>query len=84
MCVCVIFNSGTLRMMFSQRGEYVTGLFCKHIILNHVFSRYKSSGRKIRGSSGGYGVLLFHAERTHFKLAVTSSNQFLLVVAYDR
>ena len=63
---------------------YVMGLFCKqHIVLNHVFFRYKSSGRKIRGFSGGRGVLLFRIGRTSFKLAVTSSNRFLSVVAHD-
>ena len=25
MCVCVIFNFGTSRTMFSQKGEHVTG-----------------------------------------------------------
>ena len=39
---------------------------------------------KIRNSSGGYGVLPFHVGRTWFKLAVTSSNQFLPVVAHDK
>ena len=62
----------------------VTGSFCKqHIILNHVFFRYKSSGGKIRGFSGGRGVLPFCIGRTSFKLAVTSSNQFLPVVVHD-
>ena len=66
-----------------KRGKYVTGSFCKqHIVLNHVFFRYKSSGGKIRGSSGGCGVLPFRIARTSFKLAVTSSNQFLPVVAH--
>ena len=83
MCVCVIFNFGTSRTMFSQKGKYVTGSFCKqHIVLNHVFFRYKSSGGKIRGSSGGRGVLPFRIGRTSFKLAVTSSNWFLPVVAH--
>ena len=62
----------------------VTGLFCKqHIILNHVFFQYKSSGGKIRGTSRGRGVLPFHVGRTWFRLAVTSSNRFLPVVAHD-
>ena len=34
-------------------------------------------------SSVGHGVLSFHIERTWFKLAVTSSNWFLLAVARD-
>ena len=33
--------------------------------------------------SGGHGVLSFPWERTWFKLVVTSSNQFLLVVVHD-
>ena len=45
---------------------------------------YKSSGRKIRNSSGGRGVLPFCMGRMWFKLAVTSSNQFLPVVAHDK
>ena len=62
----------------------VTGSFCKqHIVLNHVFFRYKSSGGKIRGTSGGRGVLPFHVGRTWFRLAVTSANRFLPVVAHD-
>ena len=61
----------------------VMGSFCKqHIVLNHVFFRYKSSGGIIRGSSGGCGVLPFCIGRTSFKLAVTSSNRFLPVVAH--
>ena len=38
--------------MFSQKGEVCNGFefTCKqHIILNHVFFRYESSGGKIRG-----------------------------------
>ena len=35
-------------------------------------------------TSGDSGVLSFGQERTWFKLAVTSSNQFLPVVAHDR
>ena len=35
------------------------------------------------GFGGGCGVLPFHIGRTSFKLAVTSSNQFLLVVVHD-
>ena len=59
------------------------GSFCKqHIVLNHVFFRYKSSGGKIRGLSGGHGVLPFRIGRTTFKLAMTSSNQFLPVVVH--
>ena len=62
----------------------VTGSFCKqHIILNHVFFRYKSSGGKIGNCCRGHGVLSFRMGRTWFKLAVTSSNQFLPVVAHD-
>ena len=41
----------------------VMGSFCKqHIVLNHVFFRYKSSGRKIRGSSGGWSATIPHRE----------------------
>ena len=70
---------GTIRLA----STIVMGSFCKqHIVLNHVFFRYKSSGRKIRGSSGGCGVLPFRIGRTSFKLAVTSSNPFLPVVAH--
>ena len=45
---------------------------------------YKSSGGKIGDSSRGHGVLPFHVGRTWLKLAVTSSNQFLPVVAHDK
>ena len=45
---------------------------------------YKSSGGKIGNSSGGHGVLPFCIRRIWFKLAVTSSNQFLPVVAHDK
>ena len=38
----------------------------------------------IENSSGGYRVLPFRVGRTWFKLAVTSSNQFLPVVAHDK
>ena len=34
--------------------------------------------------SGGHGVLPFHVGRIWFKLAVTSSNQFLPVVTHDK
>ena len=44
----------------------------------------QSSGRKIRNSSGGHGVLPLSIGRTWFKLAVTSSNRFLPVVAHDK
>ena len=67
----------------SSTDPNVMGSFCKqHVVLNHVFFRYKSSGGKIRGHSRGRGVLPFHIGRTLFKLAVTSSNQFLPVVAH--
>ena len=36
------------------------------------------------GSSGGRGVLPFRIGRTWFKLAVTSSKQFLPVVVHDK
>ena len=39
---------------------------------------------KIGDSGRGCGVLSFHMGRTWFKLAVTSSNQFLPVVAHDK
>ena len=45
---------------------------------------YKSSGGKIGDSSGGRGVLPFCMGWTWFKLAVTSSNWFLPVVAHDK
>ena len=35
-------------------------------------------------SSGCHGVLSFCIERTWFKLAVTGSNWFLLVVVHDK
>ena len=44
----------------------------------------KSFGGKIGNSSGGHGVLPFRIGRTWFKLAVTSSNQFLPVVLHDK
>ena len=44
----------------------------------------KSSGGKIGNFSGGHGVPPFCIGRTWFKLAVTSSNQFLPVVAHDK
>ena len=60
------------------------GSFCKqHIVLNHVFFQYKSSGGKIENCCGAHAVLSFCVGRTWFKLAVTSSNQFLPVVVYD-
>ena len=34
--------------------------------------------------AGGCGVLSFHIERPWFKLAVTSSNWFLLVVVHNK
>ena len=40
--------------------------------------------QKIENPSGGCGVLPFCMGRTWFKLAVTSSNQFLPVVVHDR
>ena len=45
---------------------------------------YKSSGGKIGNSSRGRGVPPFRVGRTWFKLAVTSSNQFLPVVVHDK
>ena len=45
---------------------------------------YRSSGGKIGNSSRGHGVLPFGIGRTWFKLAVTSSNQFLPVVVHDK
>ena len=39
---------------------------------------------KIGNSSEGCGVLPFDIGRTWFKLAVTSSNQFLPVVVHDK
>ena len=45
---------------------------------------YKSFGGKIGNSSEGHGVLPFYIGRTWFKLAVTSSNWFLPVVAHDK
>ena len=45
---------------------------------------YKSSGREIGDSSGGHRVLPFCIGRTWFKLAVTTSNWFLPVVAHDK
>ena len=73
-----------VRLILSLGYRNVTGSFCKqHIVLNHMFFRYKSSGGKIRGFSGGHGVLPFRIGRTSFKLAVTSSNRFLPVVAHD-
>ena len=39
---------------------------------------------KIGNPSGGHGVLPFNMGRTWFKLAVTSSNQFLPVVVHDK
>ena len=35
-------------------------------------------------SSGGHGVLPFCIGRTWFRLAMTSSNQFLPVVVHDK
>ena len=35
-------------------------------------------------TSRGHGVLPFHMGRMWFKLAVTSSNQFLPVIAHDK
>ena len=79
-------NFETSRTMFSQKGEVCNGFkfTCKqHIVLNHVFFRYESSGGKIGNCCGGHGVLSFRIGRTSFKLAVTSSNRFLPVVAHD-
>ena len=45
---------------------------------------YKSSGGQIGNSSRGHGELPFRVRRTWFRLAVTSSNQFLPVVAHDK
>ena len=45
---------------------------------------YKSSGEKIGNPSRGHGVLPFCMGRMWFKLAVTSSNWFLPVVAHDK
>ena len=61
-----------------------SNLLCKqHIVLKHVFFRYESSGGKKGDFSRGHGVLPFRIGRTSFKLAVTSSNWFLPVVAHD-
>ena len=66
--------------MFSPKGEYVTG--SKHIVEDDIMFTYPSGG-KMGNTSGGHGVLSFPQERTWFKLAVTSSNQFLPVVTHD-
>ena len=55
----------------------------KHMVEDDVLF-YKSSGRKIGNPSGGHGVLPFRMGRTWFKLAVTSSNQFLPVAVHDK
>ena len=49
-----------------------------------IFIVYKSSSEKIGNCFKGHGVLPFCVGRTWFKLAVTSSNWFLPVVAHDK
>ena len=58
--------------------------FQKNMWLKMIYIVYKSYGREIGNSSGGHGVLPFHLGKTWFKLAVTSSNWFLPVVAHDK
>ena len=64
----------------------VTGLrllsYQKNVVEDCVV--YKSSGGKIGNSSSGHGVPPYCLGRTWFKLVVTSSNQFLPVVAHDK
>ena len=56
----------------------------KHVVEDDRYIVYKSSGGKIGNSSRGRGVPPFHIGRTWFKLSVTSSIQFLPVVAHDK
>ena len=67
-----IFVMGS-RLCPHQKNTWLRMIYC-----------YKSFGGKIGNSSRGCGVLPFHIGRTWFKVAVTSSNQFLPVVAYDK
>ena len=73
-------NSFFMNVMGS-RFEITSG---KSMWVRTIYIVYKSSGRKMGGSGGGCGVLPFRMGRMWFKLAVTSSNQFLPVVAHDK
>ena len=86
MCVCVIFNFGTLRMVFSQKGEYVTGLRFEITSRKSMWVRMIYCLQIIwqENENEGHGVLPFHIRRTWFRLAATSSNWFLPVVVHDK
>ena len=64
-------------------GFEITFVLEKHMVEDDVLY-YKSSGGKIGNPSGGHEVLPFHMGRMWFRLAVTSSNQFVPVVAHDK
>ena len=76
-------NFSTNILSNNCNGFKITFVLEKYVVEDDVVV-YKSSGGKIGNPSGGHGVLPFHVERMWFKLAVTSSNQFLPVVAYDK
>ena len=86
---CLKCMSCILIIKFTMKYVNVTGLNFKitFVLEKRAWGRcivYKSSGRIIGASSRGRGVLPFCMGRTRFKLAVTSSNQFLPVVAHDK
>ena len=62
-----------LRLLLYQKNTWLRTVCCLQIIF-----------QEIGNPSGGHGVLPFCMGKMWFKLAVTSSNQFLPVVAHDK
>ena len=64
-------------------GFGITSALDKHMVdddilfTNHLVGKWEILQR-------GHGVLSFHIVKTWFKLAVTSSNSFLLVVVHNK